>query len=88
MNTKIFLSIAFLTLSFISQAQNPDSSFFADRNIEELGLFAGYNFNVGSDRQNLHILELGVKRTYQISPIEPYCKSIYFSNEFIFTDYY
>ena len=86
MNIKIIISIAFLTCSLISQAQSPDSNFFADRNIEELGLYAGYNFNAGSDRQNLHILELGIKRTYQISPIEPFCKSIYFSNEFIFTD--
>ncbi len=86
MSIRILLSIAFLTISQISQAQSADSIFFADRNIEELGLFAGYNFNAGSERQNLHILELGIKRTYQISPIEPYCKSIYFSNEFIFTD--
>lgn len=86
MNYKMFFSIVCLIWSICIKAQSPDSIFFADRNIEELGLFAGYNFNAGSDRQNLHILELGIKRTYQISPIEPFCKSIYFSNEFIFTD--
>ena len=72
MNIKIFITIGFLTWSLISQAQTPDSNFFADRNIEELGLFAGYNFNAGSDRQNLDILELGIKRTYQISALRFY----------------
>ena len=60
MNIKTLIPIAFLTWPLISQSQTPDSKFFADRNIEELGLFAGYNFNAGSDRQNLHILELGI----------------------------
>ena len=86
MRIKTFLSIAFLIWTSTAQAQNHDTNSFAERNIEELGLFAGYNFNAGSERRNLHILELGIKRTFQISPIEPFCKSIYFSNEILFTD--
>ena len=79
-----FILLVFSILRSYSQEYH-DTNFFADRNIEELGLFAGYNFNVGADHQN-HIFELGIKRTYQIDPFEPYCKSVYFSNEFLWVD--
>ena len=47
--TKYILIPFLLINSIIINGQIADSSFFANRNIEELGLFAGYNLNVGNN---------------------------------------
>lgn len=91
MYSKIVIFSVFTLLALTSVCQNADSTYYKktlSNNVEELSLFAGYNFNLNAtgDKKSLHFFELGIKRNFDIIWFEPFCKSIYFSNEFLISN--
>lgn len=91
MYSKIVIFSVFTLLALTAVCQNADSTIherYLNENVEELSLFVGYDFNpnVTGDKKSLHFFELGIKRNFDVVHFEAFCKSIYFSNEFLISN--